>query len=136
MKYRTIIVFRILMLLYLVAVGYLCFHNFEELPDIGRKIFEFEMDKFVHFCMFFPFPFLAMLCFRRFAPTFWEGFSRTVTIFVVGCAFAAVTEMVQTKLVWRCGDFRDLEADMLALGISCVMILVAGTVQTLKKRHA
>ena len=53
------IIAKIVMLLYVVAVAYLCFANFHKLPEVPKTFLGIPMDKIVHFCMFFPFPILA-----------------------------------------------------------------------------
>jgi len=135
MRFRAFI-FRILMLAYLAGVAYLCFHNFSKLPEIDRSMFGFETDKVVHFFMFLPFPVLAIWWYVKLPDTFWKCLFRRLDVLVVGCAIAGITEMIQTKLVYRCGDFRDLKADLIALAAGSLIALVLETVSLIRKRHA
>jgi len=134
MKKRTLI-FRLLMAVYLFGVAYLCFNNFKNLPDIDRTLFGYETDKVVHFLMFLPFPVIAACCFRKLPKNAISAILRTLDMCVIGCATAAFTELVQTRLVYRCGDFRDLKADLLALAAGGVIALILQLIFMLKK-HA
>ena len=113
MKRTTL--FKILTLLYLVAVAVLCFAKFSSLPTVPGKILGIDADKVVHYFMFFPFPLLAYLSF----PLHRKGLVSTcfiiVLIFAVGCCLAGVTEYVQSKLPYRTMDIADFKADMLGL---------------------
>lgn len=134
MKTR-ILTFRLLMLAYLFGVAFLCFHDFKSLPDVSRTLFGYETDKVVHFLMFLPFPVISTCCFKKLPKNALQAILRTLDMCVIGCATAAFTELVQTRLIYRCGDFRDLEADLTALAAGGVIALVLQLILMLKK-HA
>ena len=132
MTRRIVWPYHILMVIYVAAVAWLCFSRFEAFPNIGRTIFGRPTDKVVHFCMFFPFPFLASLCFRSTGKTPWRAVWRTVGIFIAGCLYAAATEIIQDKLGYRCGDRADFLSDAIALAVSSLVTLAIISVRNKK----
>lgn len=125
MTRKQLIIARILFALYLVAVAWLCFGRFSSLPDVQHSYWGIPTDKIVHFLMFLPFPVLAYFAFDRFTERFWPSVLCTLGAFAVGILFAAGTEWIQARfLPYRTGDFTDFRADLLALGISSVLVLV------------
>ena len=123
MKKGWRIFFGILLVLYLAAVAYICFHSFQSLPRV-RYIWGFPADKFVHFVMFLPFPFLMYLTFSPITRHFPKAFLHILIIFGIGCSIAAGTEVIQTHLAYRTGDLMDFKADSIALAISSVLMLM------------
>ena len=112
------LIFRIVTILYLVAVGYLCFANMNNLPDVPRTFLGLEMDKIAHFCMFFPFPVLGYLSLDRKGSSLPESIALVITICAVGCIFAGLTELIQGMMPYRTEDIRDYKADVIAMAIS------------------
>ena len=123
---------RILFGLYLVAVAVLCFARFPESEDVPKSLLGIPMDKIVHFLMFFPFPVLACLSFGRYPGKRWASVLRPAAALLCGCAFAAVTELVQSRLPYRSGDPADFRADAFALLLSSVLVLILILVQKRK----
>ena len=115
---------RILFGLYLVAVAVLCFAKFPESEDVPRSLLGIPMDKLVHFLMFFPLPLLAYLAFDRYPGKRGTSALRASGAFLGGCAYAAFTELVQSRLPYRSGDPADFRADFVALAACSVLILV------------
>ncbi len=132
MKGRTLI--RIVFLLYIAAVFYLCFGNFSSLSGAPRHIWGLDSDKVVHFLMFFPFPILCYFSFRWPGAKVWHSVLFTLCILGIGCAVAAGTELIQGYLPYRSADRADFGADFLALCISTVITLIVALNKTL--RHA
>ncbi len=112
---KRIDIFRILTVLYLVAVGMICFMNVSGLPDIQETFLGIRMDKIVHFLMFLPFPFLT---FNSLRPAH-RGVAVTLLIIIgllaVGCLIAWGTEFIQSKLPYREMDTKDFMADFIGL---------------------
>ena len=110
---RRVWIFRVLTLLYIIAVAVLCFAKFSAMPPSPVSIFGIPADKVVHFLMFLPFPI------RR------GGVVKTilvlVAVFIVGCALAWGTEYIQGKLPYRSMDPADFGADR--LGLLCGSII-------------
>lgn len=119
------LLFRIALILYIIAVAYLCFANFNKLPDVPRKFLGLEMDKIVHFCMFFPFPIMGFLAYGKKTKSKGESIALMITICAIGCIFAGLTEMIQGMMPYRTEDIRDYKADLIAIGISSLITLFA-----------
>ena len=124
MTRRQLVISRILFAVYLIAVAVLCFGNFSSSDDVPKDLWGIPMDKVVHFLMFFPFPLLAYLAFNRYREQRWAAVPWAVGALACGCAFAAFTELVQSRLPYRSGDPADFKADFLALAACTVFILV------------
>ena len=123
MTRRQRLLARILFFVYLATVAFLCFGRFDNVPEVEKYILGIPTDKIVHFLMFFPFPILAFLAFDRFTETWWSSVLWTLGTFVAGALIAAGTEYGQARLTtWRSGDPLDLTADLLALGISSLLV--------------
>ena len=115
---------RIVFALYLAAIVWLCFGQFDSVPDIPRSYWGIPTDKIVHFLMFFPFPVLAYYAFDRYSDRFGTSVRWTAVTFGAGLLIAAGTEVGQARLTsYRSGDIHDFNADFLAIGISTLIVL-------------
>lgn len=122
---QRVILFRILMVIYLAAVAYVCFGKFEHLPDVVTKQFlGFDMDKVIHFLMFFPFPILGVLCFDHITRKPWHSILMVVLLFISGSVIAAATELIQGTTTYRVADEADFLADAIALAIASVIAFI------------
>ena len=125
MSRRQRTVARIAFILYVGAVAWLCFGRFDSLPDAPRSLWGIPMDKIAHFLMFLPFPVLAFLSSGHLSETPRSSVLRMLGFFFAGCLFAAATELIQARfLPYRSGDPADFRADLAALGIGSLFILV------------
>ena len=121
--HRTIA--RIVFLLYIAAVLYLCFGEFSSLSEVTKRFLGFEADKVAHFLMFFPFPILFYLAFGWPTHKAWHSLVLTLCILAAGAAIAAGTELVQDFIPYRASDRADFRADFLALcGASLIILLI------------
>lgn len=125
--------YRILFLIYLAVVLFLCFGHFRSLPQAPREFFGLEADKIVHFLMFLPFPVLAYLAFSRPSHKARHSLLLAVCILAAGAVFAAGTELIQGLIPYREADNSDFLADFLALCLSAVVIFA---IDLNKNRHA
>ena len=123
------LVFKILMLMYILAVMYLCFAHFEDIPDVPRELFGIPMDKLVHFCMFFPFPIFGFYAYDRMTDTPLKAFAAVIVLFAFGGIFAGLTEMVQGMMPYRTEDIQDFKADLIGLGLASMIVLVIDIAQ-------
>ena len=124
MTRRQLILARTVFAVYIVAVLVLCFAKFPSSEDVPMEMWGIPTDKVVHFLMFFPFALLAYLAFDRYAAKprhsmLWAGVA-----FLAGAAFAAFTELVQSRLSYRSGDPADFKADLTAILASSVIVLI------------
>ncbi|MBR6458425.1 MAG: VanZ family protein [Bacteroidales bacterium] len=113
---RKVLFWRILLVIYLAAVSYICFASQGGLPTIENWPFKIPADKCVHFVMFLPWPVLACLSVLPI------GAGRTrkavITLLIItllGCALAGATEWIQGLLPYRSRDVVDFIADCLGL---------------------
>ena len=117
-------IFRILLVLYLCAVAWLCFGHFSSIPNVKMSYWGIPTDKIVHFIMFLPFPVLSFWAFDYKAGKSWKSVLLVFILFLMGCIIAAATEIGQYYTSYRSSDPRDFAADILALAISSVAIIV------------
>jgi hypothetical protein len=137
MTRRQLLLARIVFVLYLIAVAWLCFGHFESTPDVPRGFFGIPIDKIVHFIMFFPYPVLAYFAFNRFTAKWWTSLLCILATFVSGALIAAGTEIGQARLTtYRSGDPNDWKADILAIGVSCVVVVILYLFKQRKKECA
>lgn len=125
---------RILFILYLAAVAFICFMRPDRLPDIQKNIFGIPADKVAHFLMFFPFPILAFLSFAKPKKKFWKAALFSFLTLLAGSAVAVLTEYVQGLLPYRSKDFSDFKADFLALAISTLIVFLVDIISLKKAR--
>ena len=117
-------IFTLVTILYVAAVGYLCFANFDKMSDVPKVFLGFPTDKIVHFCMFFPFPILAYLSYDRLTDTPLKALAALICICAIGGIFAGLTEIVQGMLPYRYEDIHDYAADCIAIGIAGVLTFI------------
>lgn len=115
--YRTKLSARILFILYLLAVAYLCFWRFNDTTVISSRILGIPVDKLVHFFIFLPFSFLMYFSIGTVTKRFWTSVLYILFIFILGCAIAASTELIQGYIPYRYPDKMDFLADSIALAI-------------------
>ena len=127
------LLFKLAMLLYVVAVAYLCFANFHKLPEAPRTLCGIPTDKIVHFCMFFPFPILAFFAYDRLTETPLQALAALLCICAFGGIFAGLTELIQGALPYRSQDVHDFSADLLSIGISGLLVFVYDVSKMKKK---
>ena len=127
------LLFKLAMLLYVVAVAYLCFANFHKLPEVPKTFLGIPMDKVVHFCMFFPFPILAFFAYDKLTETPLQALAALLCICAFGGIFAGLTEIIQGSLPYRSQDVHDFNADLLSIGISGLLVFVYDVSKMKKK---
>lgn len=125
MTHNQKILFRILFLLYLTGVLYLCFGRFDNAPSVEWSLFGIPADKLVHFCMFFPFPILAFLAFDRYTETARQTLAFVGITLAVGLLLAVGTEWGQAHFTdYRSADPWDFVADTSALVVSSILVSI------------
>lgn len=124
--------FRILFLIYLAVLLYLCFGKFSDMPDTSPHLLGIDGDKIVHFLMFLPFPVLSYFAFP--APTRkpWHSLLMTAIILAAGSVLATGTEFVQGFLPYREAETADFTADFIALCLSTTAVLTMDLKKTFR----
>lgn len=125
------LIFKILLILYLATVAWLCFGHFDNVSDVPKAFWGIPTDKIVHFLMFFPFPVLCFLAFDRFTTKWWHSLLFAGAVFFTGCLIAGGTELGQMQTGYRSGDIADFCADALALGLSSLLVFIVD----IRKQH-
>ncbi|MGM9787322.1 MAG: VanZ family protein [Candidatus Cryptobacteroides sp.] len=114
---------RIISLIYLGLLCYLCFSTPDNLPSVNDWHFFIPADKVVHFCMFFPAPVLLFLSIGK----RWEGARKAVPVvllcLLVCTILAGATEIIQNFRPGRSMSFGDFIADFLGMILSCLLLL-------------
>lgn len=124
MNRKTRIIARILLGIYILVLLWLCLGHFDNLPNVSRTILGIPTDKVVHFCMFLPFPVLAFLAYDPHTKKPLDAILCVLATFAMGLLLAGGTELLQGITIHRSADRMDFLADCIALGISCVGVLI------------
>lgn len=132
MSTKTILA-RILFLVYLAAIAFLCFMHADKIPDMQKTFLGIPADKVAHFLMFLPFPILVFLAYDHVTNKVWSSVLFAVLTFAVGAAIAWGTEYIQGMLPYRSRDVADFRADLLALGISTLGVFITDLVNLPKR---
>ena len=132
MNKTTLLIARIVWVLYIVLVLFLCFWQFKQMPEAPRTLFGFDTDKVVHFLMFFPFPIVSGLAHGKQPSGPWKALGLVLLLFLCGSLFAAGTEIGQHFVPYRDADPNDFKADTLALAISSFIVLIKLLVQGIR----
>ena len=119
-----IIFHRILFVLYLAAIVWLCVYNFNSIGKFPTTIAGIHTDKIVHFCMFFPFPLFSYISYERKKKGLGSTLLFVGATLLLGFILAVGTEIAQSFLSYRTADYKDLIADSAGLAVSSVIVLV------------
>ena len=122
------LVIKILYIIYIAMVLFFCFYKFSSTGiDLGKYFLGIRLDRYAHFTMFFPYPFIAWLTCRyasRFR--FLQRHAVIVTL-ITGLVFAGMTEIFQDWFfASRQGDVFDFAADSISILTGTVIVAVAG----------
>lgn len=118
MTKRQQMIWKILMLLYLVAVAYICFAPGDSIPQLPKWNIPIPMDKLVHFTLFLPFPIVAFFAFNL------KGsFKNICLLFLVGIVLAGLTELIQSFSPTRSMEAFDFLADSIGISLSCLLLI-------------
>ena len=123
MKSRVLLS-RILFVLYLAAIAFLCLTSTSSLPQMKNTFLGLPTDKVAHFLMFLPFPILFYLSTEWKADKWWKALLYTAIILLLGCGVAAGTEYLQKLTPTRVADKEDFIADAIALGCSSLLVFI------------
>lgn len=124
MKHIKINLIVILFLLYMTALGLLCFLHGDSLPNITGTWFGFRADNVAHAAMFLPFVPLAFLSVSIRNSNFFKNMLLLVFVTVIGGCTAYATELIQGQLKYRTYELKDFMADSVGLAAGFIFITV------------
>lgn len=123
-----------IMSLYLITLGILCFGHFDGISEMPGTILGFASDKFVHFCMFLPFPILAYSTFCHKIQSRKKSVLAIVGFFIAGCLIGGGIELIQGLTDYRSCDIMDFRADATGLVIGSLITLFIYTIGHCKQK--
>lgn len=117
---------KVILGLYFIAVGILCFCRFDGGIDLPSTFWGIPQDKVAHFLMFLPYPILTALALHTS-----KGEPRRMILFLLcivmaGTVIAGGTELIQATTGYRESDIYDFRADCLGIFTGSVLTLIYG----------
>lgn len=113
------------MLFYVALVLFCCLYKFSSTPnmDLGKFFLGIRLDRYAHFIMFFPYPFIAWLLFKYNRAI---GIKRKyifAAILISGLFFASLTEASQELLTsYRDSDPFDFIANITGISTGTLTV--------------
>lgn len=129
------IIQKLLLLLYLAVVAWLCFGRFEALPQVSRTLFGIPTDKVVHFVMFFPLPILLYLAFNWKTGSIFKSLLLVAGLVCIGILTSIGTELIQGITTYRSKDLLDFAADTVSVCCSALIVLLIELYKYFKPSH-
>ncbi|HIZ86993.1 MAG TPA: VanZ family protein [Candidatus Coprenecus pullistercoris] len=119
----------VLFVLYLAMVLFFCFYKFSSTGiDLGNYFLGIRLDRYAHFIMFFPYPFISWLTFRHAVSSAFMRKHAVVLTVITGLVFAGATEILQDLFFKsRQGDVLDFLADSISIVTGTAIIALSGT---------
>lgn len=117
------IIQKVILLLYLAVVAYLCFGKFEQMPQVNDTFLGIPTDKVVHFAMFFPLPIGLYWAFDWKTGKVWKSLLLVAFLICVGLLTSMGTELVQGLTAYRSKDVLDFAADSISVFASSLVVL-------------
>ena len=130
---NSIVLFRILLVLYLIAVAYLCFGSFSGISGLNDKVIGIATDKIMHFAMFLPFPFLCYFSLKSNPDGPLKAIGMVLAIFLTGCMMSAGTEIIQSRIPYRTADPMDFLADGISLAVGSLAVFIISMIRGQKE---
>lgn len=120
---KSTLTWRLITLLYLGVVAFLCFAPSDTFPQVNTWSFFIPIDKLVHFSMFTPLPIMFYASIgKKESPK--RICLRIIMILLGSCIIAGSTELLQGLIPNRSTDFYDFIADCLGITISCLLLFL------------
>lgn len=135
MKNMKIRLMSILFILYLGALGTLCFLHGDHLPNITGTWMGYRADSIAHAAMFLPFIPLAFMSIGFRKPGFFKDMFLLLIMAAVGLCTAYATEIIQGQLRYRTFEFRDVVADCVGLAAGFAFMTFCIIIKHLFKRR-
>jgi len=116
---------RLLLLLYLSVVLFLCFYNFPPDDSIPKKFLGIQLDKIVHALMFLPaVPLTYFSLPSKWLKGFWIELPLVVLTAVAAATVAGLIELVQGLTPYRSCDLYDFYADIVGIAVASACLVV------------
>lgn len=126
MKNKTIIIARILLLVYAAMVCLLCFMRLGNGIDMSSEWLGIPKDKIAHFFLFFPFPILMYAAFHMHRSKPVRLILFLLLTLVIGAAAGAGIELIQMTTDYRSCDIMDFRADCIGLLCGSILVMIYG----------
>lgn len=126
MKNKTIIIARILLLVYAAMVCMLCFMRLGNGIDMSSEWLGIPKDKIAHFFLFFPFPILMYAAFHMHRSKPVRLILFLLLTLVIGAAAGAGIELIQMTTDYRSCDILDFRADCIGLLCGSILVMIYG----------
>lgn len=119
---------KVLLIIYLATVFFLCFWKFQSTGvDLGQYFLGIRLDRYAHFSMFFPFSFLIWFAyFKNWGKNNSPKLGlKLVIVFIIGLILAVITELGQKYIFeGRSGELLDFVADSLGVASGSIFIYI------------
>lgn len=125
---KSKIIFIILFILYLAALGFVFFANLDFGAKAAGTWLGIPKDKVIHFFLFLPYPILMYMVFHdsKGKPSGFISFM--ILVIIIGAVIAGGTEIIQGKTGYRSADIMDFRADCLAIFVSSFFVTLYGAI--------
>lgn len=109
-------------------VLFFCFYKFSSSDiNLGDYFLGIRLDRYAHFAMFFPYPFITWLTCRYSSRSHFLKRHAIVITLVSGLIFAGLTEICQDMFFQsRQGDVYDFLADSISILTGTAIVSIAG----------
>lgn len=119
---RALLFWRLMVLLYLAGVVFVCFGTPDSLPQINEWNCFIPFDKLVHFLLFTPFPIVSFFALRLERRLTGKTALVIGALLLLGILLAGCTELIQGMIEYRDKDVMDFVADGLGLTASSLLL--------------
>ena len=127
MKRTPITIVTIALILYIFLVFFCCLYKFSGTDniDLAQYFLGIRLDRYIHFTMFFPYPFVAWLYIKSSKRgTFYSKYKYS-TILLTGLILASVAEASQEMLTsYRDTDPFDLIANFMGISVATIIVYI------------
>lgn len=122
------ILINILFFLYISLVLFFCFYKFSSTGiDLGKHFLGIRLDRYAHFLMFLPYPFITWLTCRYTCRSMLVRKYAVMLTLISGLIFAGITELCQDWFFSsRQGDVLDYAADSISIITGTAIVALAG----------
>lgn len=114
---------KIIFILYIIAIGVLCFGKFSNTPELPADFLGIPIDKWMHFFMFLPFCVFLYWAFDWKVQRGWRKGALAVGLFLIGAGIAYSTEFIQELIPHRDRDPQYFIADSIGLAFGAILVL-------------